>query len=83
MRKERRKEHLIFFLGQELVLLRDIAFPKRLRSLQLQISDLLQVPASQDGAKHAVTEQFQHLAFEEDQKSADDQETSDEAGTVL
>ena len=33
--------------------------------------------------KTNTPEQFQHLEFEEDQKSADDQETSDEAGTVL
>jgi regulator of RNase E activity RraA len=33
--------------------------------------------------KTNTPEQFQHLAFEDDQKSADDQETSDEAGTVL
>lgn len=33
--------------------------------------------------KTNTPEQFQHLAFEDDQKSADDQETSDEAGTLL
>jgi hypothetical protein len=33
--------------------------------------------------KTNTPDQFRHLEFEEDQKSADDQETSDEAGTVL